>query len=569
VDTFLHSHPLSAREFNIFIQNITLMNKIVLLISVCLFSFTAVFAQTGYSSYQQQVQRAEQLVKQYPRLVKSTVLARTAGGKEIRMITIGSGDIDKKPALAIIGGVEGKHLLGTELALGFAEKLLAGSNTDSIRNLLDKTTFYVFPNMSPDAMEQYFAPLKYERSGNASQTDDDRDGKINEDGFDDLDGNGKITQIRVASPIGEYIQHPDDPSVLIKADPAKGEKGKYIIYSEGIDNDKDGEWNEDGEGGVWFNKNLSFKHPSFTPGSGEFAVSEIETRALLDKLFTLFNVYAVISFSSQNNLSSPLSFNAANTTPRVITGYLEPDVKVNEMVSQWYNKTTNMKEAPKSGSPGGDFLSWAYYHYGRFSFGTPGWFVPKAKVDTSKKEKPISPDDATVNFIRWSKQENAGVNFTPWKKISHPDFPGQEVEVGGIDPFVMINPPYNLVDGIVKKHTEFIVKLAEAQPEIDIAEIKVEKLGGGISRITVSVMNKGLLPSHSKLGERSYWIKRINVNLGLASSQTLVSGKKVQVLNALDGLSSREISWLVKGSGKVSIEAGSPTTGRKKTDINL
>jgi hypothetical protein len=545
------------------------MNKIVFWISIFLFSITTVYSQTGYSNYQQQIQRAEQLVKQYPRLVKSAVLARTAGGKEIRMLTIGSGEADNKPAVAIVGGVEGKHLLGAELALGFAEKLLAGSNNDSIRNLLEKTTFYVFPNMSPDAMEQYFAPLKYERSGNASQTDDDRDGKINEDGFDDLDGNGKITQIRVASPIGEYIQHPDDPSVLIKADLAKGEKGKYILYSEGIDNDKDGEWNEDGEGGVWFNKNLSFKHPSFTPGSGEFAVSEIETRALLDKLFTLFNVYAVVSFSSQNNLSAPVSFNAANTTPRVITGYLEPDVKVNEMVSQLYNKITNMKEAPKSASPGGDFLSWAYYHYGRFSFGTPGWFIPKAKVDTAKKEKPISPDDATVNFIRWSKQENAGSIFTPWKKISHPDFPGQDVEVGGIDPFVMINPPYSLVDGIVKKHTEFIVKLSEAQPEIDIADIKVEKLGGGISRITVSVMNKGLLPSHSKLGERSYWIKRINVNLGLASSQTLVSGKKVQVLNALDGLSSREISWLVKGSGKISIEAGSPTTGRKKTDINL
>lgn len=229
--------------------------------------------------------------------------------------------------------------------------MLAGGNTDSIRRVLEKTTFYVFPNMSPDAMEQYFAPLKYERMGNATTSDDDRDGRINEDPFEELDGNGKITQIRILSPIGEYISHPDDPAVMIKADMTKGEKGKYIVYSEGIDNDKDGELNEDGEGGVWFNKNLSFKHPSFTPGSGEFAVSAIESRALLDKLFTLFNVNAVISFSSQDNLSTPITFNAANTTPRVITCYLEPDVKVNEMVSQLYNKITGMKEAPKSPLP--------------------------------------------------------------------------------------------------------------------------------------------------------------------------------------------------------------------------
>ena len=565
----LHSTDNSAVEFNIFIQNKSLMNKIAGLIAIFLFCTIIAHSQAGYSNYQQQNQRAESLVKQYPQLAKSTVLARTAGGKDIRMLTIGTGDVNNKPAIAIIGGVEGKHLLGTELALGFAEKLLAGSKSDSVRNLLEKTTFYVFPNMSPDAMEQYFAPLKYERSGNAVATDDDRDGRTNEDGFDDLDGNGKITQIRIASPIGEYLSHPDDPAVLIKADITKGERGKFIVYTEGIDNDKDGEFNEDGEGGVWFNKNLSFKHPSFTPGSGEYAVSEIETRALLDKLFTLFNVYAVISFSAQNNLSTPMTFNAATTTPRVITGYLEPDVKVNEMVSQLYNKTTNMKEAPKSLSPGGDLLSWAYFHYGRFSFSTPGWFVPKAKTDTAKKEKPVSPEDATVNFLRWSKQENIPLAMTPWKKINHPDFPGQEVEVGGVDPFVMINPPFLMVEPIVKKHTDFIIKLAEAQPEIDIADVKVEKLSGGISRVTVSIMNKGLLPSHSKLGERSYWIKRINVNLGVGATQSLVSGKKVQVLNALDGLSSRQISWLVKGSGKVTVEAGSPTTGRKKMDINL
>lgn len=68
--------------------------------------------------------------------------------------------------------------------------------------------------------------------------------------------------------------------------------------------------NEDGEGGVWFNKNLTYRHPSFTPGSGEFAVSEPEVRALLDTLHGLFNVFAVVSYRSNNNLSAPVSFNS-------------------------------------------------------------------------------------------------------------------------------------------------------------------------------------------------------------------------------------------------------------------
>ena len=316
--------------------------------------------------------------------------------------------------------------------------------------------------------------------------------RLNEDAFDDLDGNGKITMMRIESPIGEYKTHPDDARVLVKADITKGEKGKYVVLSEGIDNDKDGNFNEDGEGGVAFNKNLSFKHPAFTPGSGEFAVSENESRAILDNLYQLFNVYAVVSFSGNNNLSTPFTFSAANTTTRVVTGWLEPDVKVNTMVSELYNKTTKMKDAPKTSPAGGDFFSWAYYHYGRYSFSTPGWCVPKFQPDTSKKEKALTVDDATANYLRWAAQQGINDSYTDWKKLQHPDFPDQIVEAGGLSPFVLINPPYKLVDSITKSHTDFLVRLAGYQPELDIVNIKTEKLGAGLTRITASFINKGV-----------------------------------------------------------------------------
>ena len=540
-------------------------------VSACYFLFfTSVLqAQSDYSDYSQQTNRLYKLSKAYPQLLKLKSIAKTAAGKDIWMLTIGRDNAESKPAIAIAGGIEGNHLLGMELAIGFAEKLLQGSNSDSIKTLLGKTTFYLFPNMSPDAMEQYFAPLKYERQGNAVQTDDDRDGKLNEDGYDDLDGNGKITSMRIESPIGEYKTHPDDERVLIKADITKGEKGKYILLPEGIDNDKDGSFNEDGEGGVAFNKNLSFKHPVFTPGSGEFAVSENESRAILDNLYQLFNVYAVVCFSSNNNLSSPFTFTAANTTTRVVTGWLEPDLKVNTMVSELYNKTTKMKDAPKTSPGDGDFLSWAYYHYGRYSFSTPGWFVPKFQPDTTKKEKALTVEDATANYLAWASQQGLTDSYTQWKKIQHPDFPDQTVEAGGLSPFVLINPPYKLVDSIVKSHTDFIVRLAGCQPDLDIVNIKTEKLGAGLTRITAAIINKGALASHSKLGERSYWVKRINVRLNMAGNQSVISGKKIQLLNSLEGLGSKELTWLIKGSGKIILEAGSPTTGSKTIEIIL
>lgn len=546
------------------------MRKTLTALALCSIPFLlAAQSRVDYSNYLQQTNRIQALSKTWPSLVNTKSIASTTGGKDTWMITIGSGNAASKPGIAVIGGVEGTHLLGTELALGFAETLLAGSNTDSIKNLLAKTTFYVFPNMSPDATEQYFEKLQYEQQGNATITNDDRDGKTNEDGYDDLDANGKITFIRVESPVGDYKLHPDDARVLIKADPSKGEKGKYLLFTEGVDNDKDNEFNEDGEGGVWFNKNLTYKHPSFTKGAGEFPASEKEVRALLDNLYDLFNVYAVVSFSSNNNLSTPVAYNAGAATQKITGGYLEPDAKANAMVSELYNKVITAKDAPKSTPGGGDLLSWAYYHYGRYSFGTPGWWVPKAKHDTTKKEKAFTVDDPVANYLRWAAQQGITNTFTDWKPVQHPDFPNQQVSVGGIHPFVLINPPYNLVPGIVQKHTEFLVKLAGYQPELDIINVKTEKVSAGLTRITLDVVNKGALASHSKLGERNYWIKRIQVKLQTSSNQSVISGKKNQLLLALEGYSAKTLTWLVKGAGQLTIEAGSPTTGTAKTDINL
>ena len=202
--------------------------------------------QQDYSNEAVLAKRVKSLSDKYPQFVKSRALTQTIGGKAVWMLTVGTDKADLKPAVAVVGGVDGKHLLGVELAIGFAEKLLAASSTDSIKNLLNTQTFYVFPNMSPDATAQYFAAVKAERGGNATSTDDDRDGKMNEDDFDDLNGDGKISWMRVKSPVGKYKLNNDDPRSLILADPAKGEVGGYELFAEGIDNDKDGSFHHSG-----------------------------------------------------------------------------------------------------------------------------------------------------------------------------------------------------------------------------------------------------------------------------------------------------------------------------------
>jgi len=543
------------------------MRKLLFTALVC-FAAGSALAQ-DYSNAAEQANRLNALVKAYPQTASLKSLAKTNGGKDIWLLTIGTGKTEHKPAIAVIGGVEGNHLLGTELAIGFAEQLLKASGTDSVKNLLARTTYYVFPNMSPDAMEQYFSKLRNGRNGNATAADDDRDGKTGEDGWDDLDGDGKITFLRIESVTGDYKLHPDDARVLIKADISKGEKGKYKLLTEGIDNDKDGQFNEDGEGGIAFNKNLTYNHKTFAPGAGDYPASEKETRAMLDFLYDAFNVYAVVSFGSNNNLSNPIPYNPQAAAQRIVAGLLEPDAKVNGMVSDLYNKVTGTKDAPRNNTTGGDVLSWAYFHYGRYSFSTPGWWVPKTRPDTAKKEKAFTVEDVTANYLRWASQQGISNTFTEWKTIQHPDFPGQKVEVGGVDPYVMMNPPYKMVEPVVKKHTDFLVKLALHQPEIDVINVKTEKLANGLTRVSLDVVNKGGLSTHSKLGERSYFIKKVKVAVQTSGKQEVVGGRKIHLLNSIDANGSESFSWVIKGTGKLVIEAGCPTAGNKSIEVTL
>jgi hypothetical protein len=99
--------------------------------------------------------------------------------------------------------------------------------------------------------------------------------------------------------------------------------------------------------------------------------------------------------------------------------------------------------------------------------------------------------------------------------------------------------------------------------------IKAEPLENGVTRVTVTVLNKGLFPATTEIGRGNNWLKLVKVNLTAASSQSVVGGKRVMLLPSLDAGEAKEVSWLVKGKGTVTIEAGAPQTGYKKAEAKL
>ena len=530
-------------------------------------------------------QNIDALSREYPSICTIKSLVKTAGGKDIWVLTIGTGNKDSKPGIAVFGGVEGNHLLGKELALGFAVSLLEESSSSEIKGLLDKITFYVFPDVSPDATEQFFSDLKYERTVNAWSTDDDRDFVFDEDPYEDLNKDGYITLIRVKDPSGKFTESDEDKRVMVMADLSEGQSGSYLIYSEGIDNDKDDSFNEDGAGGVNFNRNFTFNYEEFGLNAGMYPMSEPETKAVADFLFDRFNIYTVFTFGPQDNLGQPMkaSERQGAATPsgigqgtgqgmrqgmgrgqgmergdRKITSIMRTDETINKLVSNKYHEITGAKGAPVTKTTLGNFMEWAYFHYGRYSFSTPAWWFPVEKGKSTE-----------VAFLKFAEKNKINDVFVPWTEIKHPDFPGKKTEVGGIKPFALINPPADTLSDLITKNYKFITAIAAMHPELEFLDIKTENAGENIFRISLKLHNKGIFSTCAEIGKNNMWTRIMRISLEPVVGQSFLSGQKVQRIDPLEGDQSAEFNWLINGKGSVKVTAGALNVGIINTTIEL
>ena len=555
----------------------------LLIVTILISAWSLNLASQGtYTDYKSMIQKTGALSKDYQTVCSLKSIGKTQGGKDILVLSIGTGDKDNKPGIAVLGGIEGSHILGQELALGFAAELLKESSTPEIKSLLDKLTFYVFPNVSPDATEQFFSELKYERIINTRQTDDDRDFQMDEDPYEDLNNDGLITMIRVSDPAGTFTESGEDKRIMVPADLSKGQTGSYFIYSEGTDNDKDGSFNEDGPGGVAFNRNLSYNYEEFGLNAGLHAVSEPETKALFDFLFDHFNIYMTIAFGPQDNLGQPMKAAERAVTPqgqqqnqappqfqerddmrgfgmpRKLTAITKADETINKLVSDKYHEITGAKGAPVTKAAPGNFMEWAYFHYGRYSFSTPAWWFPV--------ERDKNADAAFLKFAEKNKMENV---FVPWTEIKHPDFHGKKTEVGGIRPFATIDPPADTIPDLITVNYKFITAVAAMHPELEFLDVKVENQGEDIYRLTLKVHNKGLFATCAEAGANNMFTRLMRLTLETAKEQKFLSGQKVMRIPRLEGDKSVEFSWLIMGKGPLKATAGAVNTGFISTTVEL
>ena len=332
------------------------------------------------------------------------------------MLELGRGaDRDQRTGLALVAGIDGDFPVGSAVAMRVAEGLLSAAPNEPGHKLLSEHTVYILPRANPDAIETYFTTPRREQRFSLRPTDDDRDGAVDEDGPEDLNGDGVITMMRVkveGRGIGDlkatHLPDPDDARLLKKANRAKGEVPIYAVLSEGIDNDGDEVWNEDAPGGVDLNSNFAHGYKEHAPGTGPYPVSEPESRALIDFFLNHSQIALAVFYGRHDNVakapkagkkgdakkpSAPPS-GRRFSRPKLLKGLHGDDIDLFKQVSKDYAEITSIKKTPAE-SPDGAAFAWAYAEYGIPAFACRVWTRPEPEKPKDE-EKGSKDEEATA-----------------------------------------------------------------------------------------------------------------------------------------------------------------------------
>ncbi len=364
------------------------------LATVCLLMGTGpALAQDGpfdrYLNHQELTRALQGLANQNRTMASLEALARSDGGREIWLLTLGNPagvPRDQRPALLLVANLEANHLIGSSAALYAADYLLSHYGQDEeVTRLLDEQTVYILPRMNPDGAELYWSMPGYEIPYKPHPSAPDRGGlNIREIG-QDLNGDGIITLMRVRDPEGELMPDPDEPRLMRRADRARAERGMYKVYLEGIEVENVDAYVPYGSDGVNLNRNFPHEYLFFQPHVGPHQVSEVETRALADFLFTRTNIGAILTFSPYDNLRSPPPAQRSPPPgtepgpPTVPTNVLPQDRPFYQYISERFNEITELT-GDGATDEAGSFPQYAYFQVGLPSFTTPVWTLPQDGV---------------------------------------------------------------------------------------------------------------------------------------------------------------------------------------------
>lgn len=508
--------------------------------------------------------------KAHPGLAKLQSIGKSFLGRDLWCITItdfAKGNADKKPGMYIDGNIHSNEVQGAEFSL-YTAWYLAESFADNktIQQLLADKVFYIVPTINPDGRDSYFhAPntSSTPRSG-LIPVDNDRDGLVDEDGFDDLDGDNEILIMRRKNPNGRYRVDPLDSRRMISVGP--DDKGQYeMLGLEGKDNDGDGQVNEDGYtfqydpnrdwGWGWqpnYIQNGAYKYPFSLP----------ETRAVMEFVMKHSNIAAAQSYHNAGGMilrgpgdpTDQVTYNAADVQVYDAIG------KKGEELIPGYRYLVVYKDL--YAAYGGE-LDWFYGARGIYTYSNELW-TPYLLFNRD------ATDNASYQFDRWLLFKDA---FVDWHEYDHPDY--GKIEIGGFKKNFGRAHPGFLLEADAHRNMAFTIYHAYHTPSLHIDTVMEKDLGDGLRELTAVISNKRLMPTHSSQDVK-YKIERPDI-VSLTGAKVLagmivenadlnISAEQKNdpaniLLRNIPGLGFVTVRWIVQGTGKYTVTVDSQKGG--------
>jgi hypothetical protein len=509
------------------------------------------------------------LHRAFPELTKLYSIGKSTQGRHIWCLEVTArnvGDPDRKPGMYIDGNIHGNEVQAGETVAYTAWYLCHQyGRLDKVTSLLDERVFYLLPSINPDGRDLWLHTGERARSGQ-EPLDNDRDGLADEDGTEDLNGDGFITMMRIKDPHGRFKLHPDYPEYLmVRTRP--DELGEYdLLGSEGIDNDGDGRINEDGPGGYDLNRNWGFDwQPNYVQyGAQDYPFSQPETRAVAEFVLAHTNIAAAQSYHNAGGmiLRTPGSETGPmhNQDERVLSLIGERG----EKIIPFYRSMILWKDLYTAW---GSELDWLYGGRGILSFTNELW--------TSKNlyRTPGSPsDEQEAEFIKYVLMDDA---LVPWEEYEHPTY--GTIEIGGRKKEWGRVPPSFLLEEELHRNMAFTLYHADMMPLIEISEVKVDKLGEGLFKIWVTIENRRLIPTRTSQDVAEHISPPDMISIEGGDLRVLSSGrvtdrflKRVDAvrrrphrveLNAIAGMSAVRVQFVVEGKGEFTITVDSAKAG--------
>jgi len=511
------------------------------------------------------------LHKAFPRLTRLYSLGTSVEGRELWCLEVTSregGDAARKPGMYIDGNIHGNEVQGGEVVAYTAWYLCHQyGQLPKVTDLLDHYVFYLVPTINPDGRDHWFHRPHTTHSSRTGvkPVDNDRDGALDEDDLDDLDGDGSITQMRLRDPHGDYRQHPQFPNIMLRVGPE--ETGDYtLLGNEGLDNDGDGRVNEDPVGGYDMNRNWGWDwQPNYIQGGAhEYPFSLPETRAVAEFILDRPNIAA---FQSYHNFGGMILRGPGRDGGNIRPGderVLRTIADRGEKILPFYRSMIIYRDLY---TVWGGEVDWLYSARGILGFTDEIWNL------RSLGKTVENPDnEAQSAFLRYVML-NDGV--VPWKSFDHPTY-GQ-IEIGGFKKQWYRTPVSFLLEEECHRNMAFSLYHADQMPRLSIEEVDMERLGQGLYRVWVSIRNERMISTRTQQDVQHHISAPDRVSLQGPDVKVLSSGRvtnrffkqvepserrpDVFELDAVPGGETVRIQFVVQGEGRFTITVDSAKGG--------